>query len=275
MPGPKSSQGARVLRSLVDVGDRYAHVYSTGEGTPVVLLHATARSGRMFLAPMTRLADVGEFHAPDLPGSGYSDPLDEMSFPAMTDWLRKVIDGLSEQPVVLGGVAAIGCFLATEMAVRHPDRVSRLVIQNTPFYADLQDAEARQGIARADYQVDQMGYPVPRTLEDVLRVGRLHAPIHPSEEWLDRENTDLLNAGRRFWDYIPMTAHFDLTARLAEVQQEVQFIWGEQFYYATRRDELAAAARRSTVAVVPRAGLFPELDEPEAYDAIWRGTLAK
>jgi pimeloyl-ACP methyl ester carboxylesterase len=109
------------------------------EAPTVLLLHGFPTSSHMFRHLIPALAD--EFHlvAPDYPGFGYSaaPPVDQFAY--TFDHLADVIERLTEQ---LGltryalYVQDYGAPVGYRLAVKHPERVTGLVVQNGNAYEE-------------------------------------------------------------------------------------------------------------------------------------------
>ncbi len=112
------------------------HYRAAGEGSPVLLLHGWPTSSHMWRNILPRLAASGlRAIAPDLPGFGASDKPSEA--PYTLDFHAEVIDGflraLSVERTSLV-VHDVGGPVGLLWAVRHPDRVDRLVVLDTIVY---------------------------------------------------------------------------------------------------------------------------------------------
>jgi pimeloyl-ACP methyl ester carboxylesterase len=95
---------------------------------PVVLVHGVGVSSRYMLPTLRRLAASYRVYAPDLPGFGRSDHPPDVLGPApladaLAAWMG--VMGLGDA-VVLGN--SMGCQVAVDLALRHPERVGRLVL---------------------------------------------------------------------------------------------------------------------------------------------------
>ena len=121
---------------------------------PVVLLHGLVSQSYSWRGVMDPLAEAGvRSLAPDWIGHGYSSKPDKREFAYTSDafiqsfdsWLSAVdIDRFSL--VVQGFLGTVGLLYAA----KHPDRIERLVILNTPLTAD----------AKLPFKVSQLGWPL-------------------------------------------------------------------------------------------------------------------
>lgn len=109
----------------------------------VVLVHGLIVSGRYMVPTLRALASDFRVAAPDLPGFGMSYGAREIfDIPQLTDWLRRWMDAAGIARAALLG-NSLGCQIAVEMAVRHPERVTRLVLTG-PTYDPAGRSAVRQ-----------------------------------------------------------------------------------------------------------------------------------
>ena len=94
---------------------------------PVVLVHGYGDSGASMVPIARRIAAEFPTYVPDLPGHGRSDkPEHALDIPELAEALRSWMDAVG-----LGRVAflahSMGCQVVAELAVRHPERVERII----------------------------------------------------------------------------------------------------------------------------------------------------
>ena len=105
----------------------------------VLLLHGFPSSSRMFRDLIPRLSDAYRVIAPDYPAFGHSAVPDRSAFGYTFDHLADVVDGLLEQ---LGidrfaiYVMDFGAPVGFRLALRHPERLSAIIVQNAPLYPE-------------------------------------------------------------------------------------------------------------------------------------------
>lgn len=118
---------------FVDTGGVRLACRVTGAETapPLVLLHALAQDGSAWDDPARRLASRFRVYAPDLRGHGASDRCPEYSFELMRDDVIGLLDALGLERVTLFG-HSMGAIVAYLVAGDHPERVSRLVLEEPP-----------------------------------------------------------------------------------------------------------------------------------------------
>jgi pimeloyl-ACP methyl ester carboxylesterase len=105
---------------------------------PVLLLpHGYPCSSYEFRNFMPALADRWRSLAPDFPGSGYSDtaPSFRHDFDGYAEFLERFLDRCGVDRFALY-LHDFGSQIGLRLAMRHPDRVAALIIQNGDIYED-------------------------------------------------------------------------------------------------------------------------------------------
>jgi pimeloyl-ACP methyl ester carboxylesterase len=99
------------------------------EAPPVVLLHALGEQSSDWAPVAAALAPSWRLYAPDLRGHGASDWPGSYTIEQLTTDLEAFLDALGLEEVTLVG-HSIGAPPAYLYAARHPDRVTRLVLED-------------------------------------------------------------------------------------------------------------------------------------------------
>jgi 2-succinyl-6-hydroxy-2,4-cyclohexadiene-1-carboxylate synthase len=100
-----------------------------GKGSPLLLIHGFTgnRDAWSHLQPL--LGDRYRVLAPDLPGHGESPIAADTTFHGAVDQLLALLDATGLERVDVGGYS-LGARVALALALRAPDRVSRLVLES-------------------------------------------------------------------------------------------------------------------------------------------------
>jgi pimeloyl-ACP methyl ester carboxylesterase len=118
-----------------------------GTGRPIVLLHGGLGSGEMFGPVLAQFTEHHQVILPDLQGHGRTADIDRpIDARLMADDIAALIDHLGlDKPDVVG--YSLGGGVALQVAVRHPDKVRRLVLVSANIRRDAIPAEmlAQQG----------------------------------------------------------------------------------------------------------------------------------
>ena len=134
-----------------------------GEGRPMILLHGGLGSGEMFGPILPQLAERHQVIAPDLQGHGRTADIERpIDHRLMADDVAALIDHLGlERPDVVG--YSLGGGVALQTAVRHPDKVRRLVaasayITSDAPYPEIRAQQGQVSAAAMDFMKDTPMY---------------------------------------------------------------------------------------------------------------------
>ena len=101
-----------------------------GDGEPVVFLHGLGGSRTSWEPQLARLSDAFRCIAWDMPGYGVSVPVVPLTFVTIADSVARLLDDAGVDRAHLVG-ESFGGMHALHTALRHPERVGRLVLANT------------------------------------------------------------------------------------------------------------------------------------------------
>jgi pimeloyl-ACP methyl ester carboxylesterase len=129
----------RHKRRFVQVGERRVHYLSAGEGPPVVLIHSSPANAWLLMKEIERLSSDYTVFAPDTPGFGLSEPLPlpEMTVSDLADALAETLSAMQMPPCPMFG-SHTGAAIALEFGVRHPLRVTGLVLDGVPAFTEAE-----------------------------------------------------------------------------------------------------------------------------------------
>jgi pimeloyl-ACP methyl ester carboxylesterase len=236
-------------------------------GQPLLLLHGWATSARTWGAVLPELVGGHRTVALDWRGCGRSGrPVHGNDVDGVVADLVAVIEALAlERPVVVG--SSIGGTFATELGLRHADRVGGVVSVDGPAYWP------------------STGMPIDRLLAGLRdnRAGTVadwvpnwYAPgAHPALiDWTVRQ---ILDSGVYIDAHVEQAARYDPRPRLPELRVPIQYIHGE------RDAEIPLDVPRSCAALTPGAevtaiagaGHLPHQERPAEFVAALRAALAR
>lgn len=133
--------------SYADVNGINLYYETHGEGRPLVLLHGGLGSGEMFAPILSAFTADRQVILPDLQGHGRTADVDRpLDVRTMGDDIAALIDHLGlDRPDVVG--YSLGGGVAMQVAMRHPEKVGRLVAASAGIRRDATYPEilAQQG----------------------------------------------------------------------------------------------------------------------------------
>jgi pimeloyl-ACP methyl ester carboxylesterase len=136
---PPESSVVHFHTAKVDGVDIFYREAGPADGPVVLLLHGFPTSSRMFRNLTPALADRYHVIAPDYPGFGESAAPDHTAFAYSFGHYADLLDGLVQQ---LGArhyamyVMDYGAPVGFRLALKHPERVSALIVQNGNAYEE-------------------------------------------------------------------------------------------------------------------------------------------
>ncbi len=147
------------------------HYRDEGEGFPLVLLHGAFSSLHTFDAWTEQLRDTFRVIRYDLPGFGLTGPTPEQqySMPRHLYYLETILDRLGVEECYLAG-SSLGGWIAWEFALRHPERVRKLILIAAAGFLDERSIPLPFKLARVPFANHTIRYVVRRqVLEYFLR----------------------------------------------------------------------------------------------------------
>lgn len=117
---------------------------SSGQGIPLVFIHAFPLSSRMWGSLVKGLGPRVKVIAPDLPGFGQTPSQAKPSIPEMAQEVARLLDSLMvKEPVMIAGLS-MGGYVAFEFLRRFPNRVRGLGLFSTRPGTDTPQAREKR-----------------------------------------------------------------------------------------------------------------------------------
>ena len=230
-----------IERALVRTSMGYIHYRAAGRGAPLVLLHMNQQSSALYLELMAVLAPGVRAIAIDYPSHGMSDHVTIQ--PTIADyarWVLEVVDALELKTASFLGESG-GAVVCIELAAAYPERVDKIVMVNCPWYPDNKTATRNHGVLKSGARPsDASGFPTTRTIVFMLEHDPTHAPMQPTQSWMDRINRAQLEAGRERWQVLDALHQYDMPANVPRVKRPALQLTGEHFIYVKDHPEFAA-----------------------------------
>jgi 3-oxoadipate enol-lactonase len=233
-----------------------------GSGPPLVLLHSLLSDRASFDRVVPALAKSFRVIVPELPGFGQSPAIDG-GLAAIADRMAEAVKDCAggDNITVLGN--GYGGFVALQMAIRHPDLASRLVLADCGAAFSEPGREAFRNMAAA---------AASKGLSAITDVAmrRLFAPE------FQEKNPDLMrNRREAFLRTSPAVFHaaclaladLDLRPQLQKVAVPVLVLVGEhdEATPPPMSRELAAGLPDARLVVLPGCAHVPQLQSPEIF----------
>jgi 3-oxoadipate enol-lactonase len=234
----------------------------SGNGPPLFLFHSLLSDRASFDAIAPRLSQSFRVFVPELPGFGKS-PAVNGGFTAIADRMAEAVkDGAGgREAIVLGN--GYGGFVALQMAIRHPDIATKLILADCGAAFSEPGREAFRNMAAASKAKGLTA------ITDVA-MRRLFAPEFQAQHpdlMADRREAFLRTDPEVFRAACAALAELDLRPELGEVKVPVLVLVGEQDEATPppMSHELAAGLPDAGLQVIAGCAHVPQLQAPEVF----------
>ncbi|HEX2039027.1 MAG TPA: alpha/beta hydrolase [Acidimicrobiales bacterium] len=233
-----------------------------GSGPPLVYLHSAVGEGEGFVL-LDRLAQHVDVVAPMFPGYGESegieriDDMEDVAFHLLDVWDRLGLDA----PAVVGN--SLGGWMALELAVRHPERVSALVLVN-PVGLHIEGAPIKDVFGRSPAELAGDFFADPE--HPMAQTMRMLSELRSSDVPFDvvRPLYQTMSATARLaWD--PYLHNPKLAKRLHRVNAPTLIVRGAQDTLVPRAhaEAYASAIAGARLVEVERAAHLLAVERPD------------
>ncbi len=126
----------------------YRHCGEPSDAPPLYMIHASPASSIAVAGLMGHLGATRKVYAPDTLGNGDSAPpaLDKPQMDYYAETVTRVLDGLGLDQVDMFG-SHTGAHISSEVAIRYPDRVRRLVFDGVAMFTEDERRECLENYA--------------------------------------------------------------------------------------------------------------------------------
>ncbi len=209
------------------------------EGTPLLCIHQTAGSGRVFERFLALAGRDRSVYAPDVPGFGESDP--PPTRPTIADYAAAVgdfLDTMRFRQIDLLGYQA-GTLIAAELAIARPKQIRRLVMVSIPVLNDAERDAFRRGSSAPSEDgahllpewkrtLESYGSGVPLEVRARAFAEKLKSGVHPTwalaaaQQYASRERLALVTQSALVLR--PKDDFWEATLRARELLPKARFI---------------------------------------------------
>ncbi len=211
------------------------HYQEAGEGAPLILCHQSPASSDMFRLAYHRLAARGiRAIGVDTPGFGMSDvPAKPPSIEDYADAMLAVMDHLELAHSAFLGHHT-GASVAAEVAVRAPERVSRLILNGPAVLTAEERSEFRQALK------DAPSFALQADGSHLINIWQRRVQFTPgwsSVAGMHWGVVQMLIAGETEWYGHNAAFAHDITVPLKRISQPTLILTntGDDIYYAAQR----------------------------------------
>jgi pimeloyl-ACP methyl ester carboxylesterase len=256
---------------LITLGKHTISCESSGEGTPLLMMHAFPLNQTMFQPQREGLSTAARLLTFDAPGVGESSPA-AVSIDDLADLAAALLDAEKIERAIVGGVS-MGGYAAFAFARRHPERLRGLILANTRAAADTEEARKNRRdmaqVALAQGAAEIATRMLPKLLGETTHRERpvVVERVRTIAESVPRETI------ARLLDALANRA--DSTGLLPRIQAPTLVIAGKQDSIALPQEssEWAALIPNARFVAIAGAGHLPNLETPEPFNTALREFL--
>ncbi|MGZ5384282.1 MAG: alpha/beta fold hydrolase [Acidimicrobiia bacterium] len=254
---------------FVEIGETTLAYQSRGVGELAVFVHGFPLDHRLWLDQLNALGDLRQCVAPDLRGSGWSDPVT-----ARVLAMEQLADDLADLIEHLGQVAAdvvalsMGGYAALALWERHPGRVRSLVLMDTRSGADSEAGRAARRDTAERVTEEGPGALVPDLQKALLAPGAGLAARVRLRSMVEATASETIVASLE-----GMARRADRTNILSSITVPTLVMVGEADGLAPPdvAEHMAELIPGSQLVVIPGAGHLPPIETPDAVSEALRG----
>lgn len=236
-----------------------------GSGQPLLFLHGVGNQGSSWFEVAPAFSGSHRVVVPDLPGHGESAPASgDLPMATIVGGAeRLLLEVTSERKAIVVG-NSMGAWIATLLALKHPDRVERIVLVNggalpgDPGAPSLLPQNREQAAELMALLRDPAAPPLPDwLLDDLVR----RAPTGPTAR-LTRDLPGLI-------------ANL-LIGRMGEVKTPADLLWGasDRLMKVTYAERMLAELPAGRLTLLEHCGHIPQLECAPAFVAALEKLLA-
>jgi pimeloyl-ACP methyl ester carboxylesterase len=251
--------------SFIDVDGVRLNYVEAGSGPPLVLIHGWQGSTFGFRYTIADLSAKYRVIAVDLKGYGFSARPDhgDYSREAQADLVARFMEALGIERATVGG-HSMGGGVAQALAIRHPERVDRLILVDsvTPRESSRMRGGRLMALLLPIIAIFTLRRPF---IERVLRFN-VHDPEILTPDVIEGHVRPLRMKGHLRAQQLQMRARLkERPIDSSAVRQPALLLWGEhdRIIPLRRGKDLARWLPDARLVIVPSAGHLPLEEQPE------------
>lgn len=241
---------------------------TSGQGMPLVLIHAWPLSSNMWSHQLETLKNKAMVIAPDISGLGKSSRMRTPSIETVAQQVAEILDHLKvKDPIVIGGLS-IGGYVTFEFVRQFPERVRGVGLFATRANADTPEVREKRFKNIEFLETHSLDEFLPRVIPNLL--GKTTITSKP--EVVEKVKSLILeNNPEGICDMLQaMAARRDSTQLLGEISLPTLVVAGEEDGFVTVEESKAMYAKlpNAEFHVIPKTGHLLNLESPEVFENI-------
>jgi non-heme chloroperoxidase len=235
-------------------------VTERGRGPAIVFLHGYSDSWRSFEPILPRLPD--DVRAITFSQRGHGDSDRPESTYEIADFAADVVSLMDVLGITRATIVghSMGSLVAQELAISHPERVSRLVLIGSATTLD------NPAVRELEQVVSALEDPVPRAFASEFQISTIHRRVAP--EFLEMVVDESMKLPARVWRAVGEgLPRFESRSRLSRIEAPTWIVWGDRDAFMSRaeQDLLRRGIRGSRWVCYEGTGHAVHWEEPQRF----------
>lgn len=254
----------RLYATTIHINNRFISYTETGQGTPLVLIHAFPTDKRLWEPQHEGLKQQFRVISLDLWGFGESSLVDGNAV-AMADYameVKELLDYLHIKKAIIGG-ESMGGYIALAFLEHYPHHVEGLILSNTQAIADSDEAKANREKSAVDVLENGTEKLVKGFMEKALAPTASEQTKAVLSHILTMQKSTALASALR-----GMALRNPMLELLAKTAVPVLIITSEQdkIISPSQSEQMRLLASNSQLVVLANAGHLSNLERPQEWN---------
>lgn len=236
----------------------------TGQGQPIVLIHAFPSDQNLWQAQQTSLQKMFRIITFDLWGFGQSSPVNgqAISMVEYADELKLLLDELQIDKAIIGG-ESMGGYIALAFLNQYPDKTKGLILADTQSIADSIEAKEKRETTAIDLLEHGTGNYINTFMVKALSPEADEETKNNLRQILEKQSATAMASALR-----GMANRMDTSALLASSSLPILIITGEQDVLISpqQSNKMHELAQNSKLVTISNAGHLSNLEQPEQWN---------
>jgi len=129
------------MEKQIEIASKKIFYTLSGNGKPVMLVHGFGETGAVWKKQVAFLKDSFQLIVPDLPGSGQSEMIDDMSMEGMAEILKLILDKEEISKVSMVG-HSMGGYITLAFAKKYSHYLTAFGLFHSSAYTDSEEKKA-------------------------------------------------------------------------------------------------------------------------------------
>ena len=262
------------VEKWVTVADTRVRYFQAGSGPPLILLHGLGEAAVIWYTNVEPLAREHTVYVPDLPGHGASaEPPWQYSLEGSVHFLEEFMNALGLQRASLVG-NSLGGLIALALALEHPQRVRRLVLEDAAGLGREVAGFLRfmslpiLGEFLVSHRRDATQWVLRQVFHNRAHVtDRLVSLIH-EERSRPGNSAAMLKMLRAGVSPLGIKPSINLTPRLGELRTPTMVFWGseDRIFPLAHGQRAARLMPEGRLRIFEKCGHWPHLEVSQVFN---------